>query len=760
MLQLFRKNLAMLASISMFGMLSATELAVEGQTSLKRYADRLRMELNREPDQCMSPVQVTLLNDEFVYKERLDSIVNVQDTKQVFSYNDFGDILTKEVSVWKNDAWQPNSLQQNTYDEERFCKLTITYVYGDSGYVPSEAVYHKYFDEERNRIVSGYAKWNVEHQDWAFNWMYVSELDDLGREIAYTIYNAWDYDAWQPTAVQEHYEVAYLDDDVVETTKFLLKGGVYEPYEILRTRTDIEHHYTSMSEKLQYIDGAWYAVEYQEELREYYGQRQWEYMQTYYEHRLSYNRDGKWNEGTKKILRYDEKLNNIHAETYAWDVQNLRWKGLALEENTYKYFTDNGVETQITTRHLSLSDWNYTYNTWARGYLDEKDYDDHRQWIYSAAANWSAEMNDWVYSFKEKVDCLYDQQGRLTLSEQSSWNTETQEWEHPVLSSTYEYADDGVVTATQYEMWDSSLEQWLKGWKKLSKQDDNGKYTYEEEYKWDGSRQVFIPYRYYEAAYIYDDECRERYMISGYAQTYELELSEWSEELGWTFGKKTESAYSELYFLIKRVNYYWDLSTQEFYKSEELQQEYDAECNQIEYQYDRYAVNGNGNFDYHEKWSKRYDANNNLIESFTYDYSNSKSDYWVTSHKQYEYDLNTSALEVIGLASLGYLEDKPLSYKYQEFNHDGEETSHGECYFFYSDLNADTEGIEQTTIPMTLNVKDGRLTFSSASPADLTICSLDGKLMADAQQVHSYSLQLTAGVYVITVNGVSRKFSI
>lgn len=46
------------------------------------------------------------------------------------------------------------------------------------------------------------------------------------------------------------------------------------------------------------------------------------------------------------------------------------------------------------------------------------------------------------------------------------------------------------------------------------------------------------------------------------------------------------------------------------------------------------------------------------------------------------------------------------------------------------------------------------------SPADLTICNLDGKLMATAQQVCSYSMQLTAGMYVVTVNGESRKFRI
>lgn len=90
----------------------------------------------------------------------------------------------------------------------------------------------------------------------------------------------------------------------------------------------------------------------------------------------------------------------------------------------------------------------------------------------------------------------------------------------------------------------------------------------------------------------------------------------------------------------------------------------------------------------------------------------------------------------------------------------GEVIGQEERYFYYTTLNAGGEGIAQTQTPVTVDIVDGRLTFSSESPADLAICNLDGKLMATAQQVCSYSMQLTAGMYVVTVNGESRKFRI
>ncbi len=782
------KNLFFLSALmSMTASLNAQTADLnEGHAMMKRNADRLRIELKHESDQRMSPKpavnkqkhseqqmgeyasapqhtvrQHALMNDEPVYKERLDSIVSVNDNKLAFTYDDRGNMLTQEFFTWDMDAWQRKSLQESSYDESNYRTLVKYNIFNGTEYVPSEISYDHYFDEENHRVISGYAIWNEEHQDWAFSWISVSDLDEQGREIAYTYYLDWDYKNWQPTKAYEHYEVAYLDEDVVETTFFRNNGYDLVPNEKRRVKNDQEHHYTLMRENLIYSNGSWYALEHEEELREYYGQKEWEYHQTYHEFLQAYGMNGKWDYGFKNTNRYDDHNNRIYYDEYAWDSSRERWKGRSLNESAYKYYSEEWGEIQVTTRNLTLNEWNDTYDTWAWGYLAENDYDDYRKWTYNAQASWSVEKNDWIYSFKEKLDREYDEQGRSTLLEQVSWNTETEEWEHPFLSCSYEYADDGLVTQTQYEMWDSSLEQWQEGWKTLTRKDDHDMVTYEFSNRWDASLQKFVPIFLYEYHYIYDEECKEGYMSNGYAENYKLNYDNWSEEMGtWTYGKKEEMTFDEKYRLAGRTTYYWIPSSQEFYKDEVLQQEFNAEGEMIEYQLDRYSEDGNPDFEYHDKWSRRFDANYNMIESCSYYYNLSTAEYWMATRKQYEYDITTPVQEVMGLVALYYRKDKPISYKYQEFSQTGEVINQEERYFYYTNLNAGGEGLGQTLAPVIVDIVDGRLTFSSESPADLSISNLDGKLMATAQQVRTYSLQLPAGVYVVTVNGESRKFRI
>lgn len=739
----------------------------EIHANLKRNTDRLRLELKRESDQRMSPKRaaaqqrLAMTNDGPVYKERLDSIVSVNDSKKAFTYDDHGFMLTQESFAWELDAWQPKTLQRFTYDDEGSQTSEIVYAYDGSAYQPQEAGYHSYLDEERHRVISGFATWNVAHQDWCFEWMSVSDLDNQGREIAYTLYSAWDYDKWQPTNAYERYEVAYQDDGVVVTTWLRDEGIGLVPYARRRARNDEEHHYAMMSENLVFVGGLWFTMEHDEELREYYGEEEWAYHQTYYEHLQTYSLDGKWDTGIKWTKRFDDHHSEVCSEEYYWNSIKGKWQGNSLVEVTYKYFPGEWGDEAVATRSVTLSGWDEACGTWAQGYLSETDVDDHREWILNSTATWSAQTKEWDYLYREKMDRAYDEQGRPTLVEQASWNIDTQEWGHPFFSTTYEYADDGLMTATQFDVWDSSLQQWQSGWKTLTRVDDHGMLTYEESNRWDASLQKFIPNHHKEARYIYDPDSQEGFMSIGYAEVFMLDLQDWSEELGtWNYGEKKETSYDEKYRLVHETIYRWLPSSQDFYKSDVLQQAFDADDLMTEYQVDSYSDDGDPSFEYHEKWSARYDANGNNVESCAYEYDHAKAGYWMTSRKQYEYDLTTSAYDVMGLGALHYTDDKPLSYKCQTFSITGEEVSHEERYFYYSGLHTEGEGIQQAMAPVMVDVMDGRLTVSSESPADLTVSSLDGRLMAAVRQVRTFTLQLPSGVYVVTVNGESRKVSI
>ncbi len=760
-------------------------------SDMKRAADKLRYELKYETEQRMREVHVqprrmnakekevqtsdyvnavpvhtshqqTLMEEGLTYKERLDSIVSLEDYKLVFTYDDIGNMTTKEQMKWTKGAWAPQTLEVATYNEDRFRTSVISYVYQDTDYVPKEAFYDSYLDEEKNQIIRGYATWNVEHEDWRFQYVCVSELDELGREVSYTYYLDWDDENWRPVNVYEHYEVAYLDDEVSETTWFEYRNNELVPSRKRKAKNDDEHHYTIMYENFVYLNGQWVSREYNEERRWYYGENKWAYLTTYHEYKSGYSTNGVYDYGYKSVYEYDEHQTETLCEYFNWDAAKQGWIGYYHREHIYRYYpTDWGSATMIL-RSASLDGWNDTYDTWASGYLTEDDYDQNNEWTYKAQATWSAEAKDWVYSYKEKADRIYDEMGRLLLMEQMAWSAETQEWGHPFFSAAYEYADDGMETLTQYNNWSTDLEQWQEGWKTMTRKDERGNIVYEDHNRWDASKQCFVPCHHTEICYIYDDECSVGYMYDGHAEISKVEFSNWNEELGtWDYGKKIESEYDEVYRIIHRLTSYWIPNAKEFYLAEELQQEFDERGQMIEYQIDSYSEDGNKYFEYHEKWSKRYDANDNMVESCSYDYDLNKGKFWMTSRSVYEYDLTTPAQVVMGLSNLEYYKDKPLSYLYQKFSYTtGKEIEHEERYFYYSEVNAGGEGIGQTMVPMTVDVVDGRLSFSSESPADLTVSTLDGKLVDCAKQVRNYSLQLTAGMYLVTVNGVSRMLKI
>lgn len=733
-------------------------------SDLKRKADRLRYELKRESDrrqnEGIAPTHVhhqLALTEEHTYKERLDSIVSLRDFKLLFTYNDHGDNTAREQQKWSNGTWVPQWREETTYNDNGDWVLFIRYTFQDTGYVPQEALYSSYHDEAKNQIITGYATWDAEHQDWRFQYLGLSELDEQGREVSYTYYWGWDDEAWQPTNAYERYEIAYLDDDVKETTWYDIRDNEPVPSHKRKEKIDEEHHYTVMYENFTYRDGKWLPREYNEERRWYYGDQEWAYKILYHEYK-SAGYSGEYDYGNKQEYEYDDHMIESLQAYYDWDPVKKQWKGSYLKEQVYRYYlTDWGYESN-TLRYVQLDGWNDVYDTWSWGVLTESDYDQNNEWIYNANATWSPEAKDWIYSYKEKIERIYDEQGRLTLQEQLSWNAETQEWEHPFVSTTYEYAADGMETMTQWENWDSYLEQWQTGSKTMTRKDERNSIVYEDHSNWDMAEQRFVPSWRTEVAYIYDDGSNEGYMYEGRAEICKAEYSNWDEALGtWGYGRKTENGYDEQYRLIHSLTSYWSTQAKDFYLAEELQQEFDHESGEMtEYQIDTYSEDGNKDFEYHEKWSKRYDANSNVVESCNYEYNLNKGEFWMATRSVYEYDLATPAYDVMGLSGLDYDKDKPLSYQYQEFDLSGKEIKHEERYFYYSEVNAGGEGIEQTMVPVTVDVVDDKLTFSSEALADLTICSLDGKLIDSAKQVRNYSLQLTAGMYLVTVNGTSR----
>lgn len=686
------------------------------------------------------PMHKTVQMNASAYVQRLDSIVNVGNDKQIFTYNEYGRRLSAEYLTWnaEKNAWIGNTLKKYTYNANNLITSEL-YMYGDSNgeYVNNSLYYDNFYDEEQNRIISGSAYWNDEVKDWYYYWIQIQMLDDQGRVTSYAFYEGWDDESWQPSYLNTYIEYEYLEDGIVQQISY---DSNHLPLEKKIFKYDEQHDYYLHEEVYKYNHDAWIPYSYVEQLREYYGDNSWDYRTVYNENLSNYNEATGWGYGNKKISDYDDHGSLILNDVFIWNTDLQQWENRSHTEYSYQYDSDYTK----TLREVNLYNWDYTYNTWCEGYLNETEYDEYNNMSYNASANWSMVDQDWEYNYRIKYERQYNAEGRMTEEVTSTWNTSTKSWNHPEEYNSWEYGDNGLLTVTRlYSYMD---DKWYDGYKEAYIKDNQGNYTYHDYYIWHNGEQRFIPNYHSEDQYLYIED--NGWTLS--LHTYSVYLFDWSDSNNsWNSGYKSIYEYDDQRREIKQMQYGWVADKNDFELQTTTQHQYDEQGYVTFYQYDQY-----GNYDYHEKWTRQYDENGNIIEQCEYNYDNETQTYWKHVRKVYSFDLTIEAGSVMGLRDL-YFSVKPLSSLVYEYDQEGNEIMLSECYYYYSNIEGG-EGVQQVRMTAQINVADGRVEILTPDKSAVSVYAADGKLMGEALNTCHYNVSLPAGTYVISVNGVSK----
>ncbi len=284
------------------------------------------------------------------------------------------------------------------------------------------------------------------------------------------------------------------------------------------------------------------------------GRREWVYSADGREVTETYSnwQDGGWTYSNKQETTYDAAGNVLEYASYQWDAAAQAWagdyrtvstyddRGNALTDTSYSWDADTKQWTEEYFMEWVLDPATYQVDTIYYRYLEEGawhhqrgvyEWDDHgrqsRETMYMKNA-----AGEWEKTGDYKYENTYDAQGRRAQTIASEWYADAPEWTY-MYKATYEYADNGTETYTQYNYVDG---EWVPDTKYESLNDDEG-------------RSLVYSYLQWNAA---DNRWESSYgprQVWAYDEAGHLTLNElysWNvEELTWEIYNRQVYAYDE-----------------------------------------------------------------------------------------------------------------------------------------------------------------------------------------------------------------------
>ena len=273
------------------------------------------------------------------------------------------------------------------------------------------------------------------------------------------------------------------------------------------------------------------------------GRREWVYSADGREVTETYSnwQDGGWTYSNKQETTYDAAGNVLEYASYQWDAAAQAWagdyrtvstyddRGNPLTDTSYSWDADTKQWTEEYFMEWVLDPATYQVDTIYYRYLEEGawhhqrgvyEWNDHggqiRETMYMKNA-----AGEWEKTEDYKYEDTYDAQGRRAQTIASEWYADAPEWTY-MYKATYEYADNGTETVTQYNYVDG---EWVPDTKYESLNDDEGRALVSSVLQWNATDSRWETLsgnpRY---VYTYDEAGHETFF-----QRYEwmLENQEW-----------------------------------------------------------------------------------------------------------------------------------------------------------------------------------------------------------------------------------------
>lgn len=260
--------------------------------------------------------------------------------------------------------------------------------------------------------------------------------------------------------------------------------------------------------------------------------------------------DGAWAHSSKYETTYDAVGNVLESVSYQWDAATQAWagddrtvstyddRGNTLTDTSYSWDADTKQWTEEDFMEWVLDPATYQVDTIYYRYLEEGawhhqrgvyEWNDHggqiRETMYMKNA-----AGEWEKTADYKYEDTYDAQGRRAQTIASEWYADAPEWTY-MYKATYEYADNGTETETQYNYVDG---EWVPDTKYESLNDDEGRTLIYSHLQWNAETNRWEAQEYNERQVNdYDD--------AGHLTLYELyrwdvDAQEWNVYLRLEWG--------------------------------------------------------------------------------------------------------------------------------------------------------------------------------------------------------------------------------
>ena len=386
----------------------------------------------------------------------------------------------------------------------------------------------EYIDAERKRIETPYyftERWSDEQQAYLSAWepggnRTETASDDQGRLTLQANY-WWDAEtaAWQGN---NRWDWAYSADgrEVTETYSNWQDGKWVYSYKD-------ENTYDAAGNGLEHVSYQWDAA------------------------------TQAWVGNNRSVSTYDDRGNTLTDQTYSWDAATQSWTEYDLMEWIINPAT--GLVDTVYYSYLEEGVWQHQRGVYA--------WDNHggqiRKTMYMKNA-----AGEWEKTGDYKYEDTYDAQGRLAQTIASEWYADAPVWAYS-YKATYEYADNGVVTETQYNYVDG---QWVPDTKYESLNDSEGRSLVSSFLQWNAvDNRWESPSGNLRYVYAYDEAGHETFF-----QYYEWMV----EEQGWELYYERTSTYDA----------YGNLTFEDTYGKDNIRLEYVHISRFIyEYTYDQYG---------------------------------------------------------------------------------------------------------------------------------------------------------------------------
>jgi hypothetical protein len=345
-------------------------------------------------------VKAIKLNSNNEIKQKLDSLVLVNELKNEFTYDFLGNNIQSIDYNWKNNQWMPTDKNEKTYTSNGKNALINHFNWENNQWV----LYSKYeyiYDNNGNKTQEIYYRW------YSDNWKPSSKSEydyNSNGNITQAIDYKWQNNQWIPDFLK--YEFIYNSiGNIFQRRVYLWQNNQWE------ITSEIEYIYDIKGNNTQSINYNWKNNQWEFAAKqEYIFDSNGNYLQD-----IGFSwQSNKWEFSWKEELLWDINSNTTQAINFDWG--NNKWVPKIKQEYSYD------LSYNLSDLNFPLPDFPMEL---AGSYINKP--------INLLAYTWDANSNNWIN--KQTLVYYYSEQNIVSVSDKK--NVILKVYPNPAIDKIY-----------------------------------------------------------------------------------------------------------------------------------------------------------------------------------------------------------------------------------------------------------------------------------------------------------------------------------